>query len=444
MMSVSSSSSALLREEGNQIYKTACVEGLSPAIQIGRLQKARNLYYRAHTSDGSEDDKCSAAKNLALCEWRIGKLHIVRKERNENVVHQFKEALKYYQYAFVNGGICKNTTWITDLQLKYTDCFEEFMSFLSDLSIENRIRYLNQVSSLISVSELLAKINLQLVQHHFHEGINAWQKGDYMKCKHQMAECHYPLHEGRKHGHEQPDVLQELVVLETDVNMHMCIAESSKARQTGDDLLEKATRYYETIDMNMVWEIIDWYKQAILLARELDIEQEAIAMQRIGRVYAKVLKFKPQAKEYYKRAVQMAVSMAPRTFTTCDWYQECTEMLKKYQEETITHEQEEQNKAKEKIKEEMKDELDQIKKSHERQDDIEFLKYVYNTYPPKNETFKLMEDAEENIKKALQKAVIHYHPDKSEPEKNGMKWKIMSEEITKYLTSRYEVLKFTS
>lgn len=37
-------------------------------------------------------------------------------------------------------------------------------------------------------------------------------------------------------------------------------------------------------------------------------------------------------------------------------------MLKKYQGETITHEQEEQNKAKEKIKEEMKDELDQIKK----------------------------------------------------------------------------------
>lgn len=55
-----------------------------------------------------------------------------------------------------------------------------------------------------------------------------------------------------------------------------------------------------------------------------------------------------------------------------------------------------------------------------------------------------MEDATENIKKALQKAILHYHPDKSEPEKNGMKWKILSEEITKYLTSRYELLKFTS
>lgn len=100
------------------------------------------------------------------------------------------------------------------------------------------------------------------------------------------------------------------------------------------------------------------------------------------------------------------------------------------------------NKAKEKIKDEIKDELDQIKRSQEMT--MRFLKYVYNKYPPKNETFKLMKDAAENIKKALQKAVIHYHSDKSEPEKNGMKWKIMSEEITKYLTSRYELLKFTS
>lgn len=28
----------------------------------------------------------------------------------------------------------------------------------------------------------------------------------------------------------------------------------------GDDLLEKVLCYYEIINMNMVWEIIDWYK----------------------------------------------------------------------------------------------------------------------------------------------------------------------------------------
>ena len=97
--------------------------------------------------------------------------------------------------------------------------------------------------------------------------------------------------------------------------MHNYLHGFVRSVSLGDELLERATRYYETVDINMVWEIIDWYKQAILLARELDMEQEAIAMQRIGRVYAKVLKFKPQAKEYYKRAIQLAVSMAPRIFT---------------------------------------------------------------------------------------------------------------------------------
>lgn len=38
-------------------------------------------------SDGSEDDKCLVVKNLVFCEWYIGKLYIVRKERNENVVY---------------------------------------------------------------------------------------------------------------------------------------------------------------------------------------------------------------------------------------------------------------------------------------------------------------------------------------------------------------------
>lgn len=59
-------------------------------------------------------------------------------------------------------------------------------------------------------------------------------------------------------------------------NIYLSLKEDIDAIFVGDDLLEKATRYYETIDMNMVWEIIDWYKQAILLARELDIEQEAL------------------------------------------------------------------------------------------------------------------------------------------------------------------------
>ena len=53
-------------------------------------------------------------------------------------------------------------------------------------------------------------------------------------------------------------------------------------------------------------------------------------------------------------------------------------------------------------------------------------------------------DAKDNMKKAFQKAILHYHPDKSEPEKNGMKWKVLTEEITKFLTKRYECFKFNT
>lgn len=46
-----------------------------------------------------------------------------------------------------------------------------------------------------------------------------------------------------------------------------------------------------------------------------EVELEAIAVGRIGRVYDKVLKLKYRAKEYYKHAIQLAHSMYPRTFT---------------------------------------------------------------------------------------------------------------------------------
>ena len=43
---MSASPSATFRHEGNRMYKSACLEGLSPVIQLERLQKARNLYSR--------------------------------------------------------------------------------------------------------------------------------------------------------------------------------------------------------------------------------------------------------------------------------------------------------------------------------------------------------------------------------------------------------------
>ena len=42
------------------------------------------------------------------------------------------------------------------------------------------------------------------------------------------------MHEARRYWHGQCDIPQEIDVLENEVNMHMCIAESSKSRQIGE------------------------------------------------------------------------------------------------------------------------------------------------------------------------------------------------------------------
>ena len=78
-------------------------------------------------------------------------------------------------------------------------------------------------------------------------------------------------------------------------------------------------------------------------------------------------------------------------------------------------------------------------KSHE-----DVLKFVYKKFPPKDKLKKLNLPnpvSHEKMKKCLQKAVCHYHPDNVDGEKHGKKWKVLSEEICKVLTQRYEQMK---
>ena len=55
----------------------------------------------------------------------------------------------------------------------------------------------------------------------------------------------------------------------------------------GDSLLAKDLQEQETLSTDMVWSVVDFYKQAATLCRDKDLEQEAIAYSRLGRVYGK-------------------------------------------------------------------------------------------------------------------------------------------------------------
>ena len=70
----------------------------------------------------------------------------------------------------------------------------------------------------------------------------------------------------------------------------------------------------EDLNFEMVWKVVDCYMEAIILAREIDMEVEAIALSRLGSVYDKILKDKFRAKIYFRRSIQLAMSLHPRTF----------------------------------------------------------------------------------------------------------------------------------
>ena len=83
---------------------------------------------------------------------------------------------------------------------------------------------------------------------------------------------------------------------------------------SGDELYARYCKDESNRDMEMAWDILDWYKKAVLLTHELEVEIEAIAISRIGRLYDQVFKIKSKARESFKAAIALALSMHPRTF----------------------------------------------------------------------------------------------------------------------------------
>ncbi|KAL5007138.1 hypothetical protein ScPMuIL_015944 [Solemya velum] len=430
------------RKQGNEIYVTA-TENFSPVVRKERLNKAINLYYRALTSSGGDDETASAAKNLSLALWRMANLHFMM-GRVQDAVRLFVESLKNFGKSLTSAEGCKQQSWKDELTVSLESCYADVVHLLESMELRDRIAAMRDVIENMPSDSIRASCFLNLARYHFHFGIISLGKGDHKACLFQMCECYFPLNEASRLGGMMNEIPREVELLEQDVFMHQCTAESIQARLTGDGLLVHVLRDEENLNVDMVWEVIDWYKKSVLQTREVtEVEQEAISLARIGKVYGKILKMKEKSKEYLMRAVQLALSMHPRTFNNDEWYKECTQHLEQYQQEVIEEEESKAKKERDEILKELEKEMSLLK-VHDNDLDIDFLKFVYKEFPPKNKKHFLGEIPKvlerEERKKMLQKSVVHYHPDRAKAE-DGKKWKALTEEITKRLTRRYECMK---
>ena len=450
--------STIIRNQGNDFFRQASRGTCSSLHKTKELyEKALSCYYRAKEKSENPEDECSAAKNIGKAAWKIAGVLAKTNERHQTIFFYLQEAIKGLCSAYNCSETCKPFEWRSEVQGTLGVCLQEAID-ASDASgnADFKINQLERLISITTVDQATADLHVRLGTLYFHDGATKLQNGDYKACLSRMRDCYRPIEEVKRLSQilgGLDDLLREARLLEQDVFYHTCSASSIQARVQGDQLLSVALEDEEELNMSLVFEVIDWFKQAVVLAREVEIEQEAVAESRLGVVYDKVLKLKYKAKAYFNHCLQLVESLKPRMFTTDDWYKECVTALQKYQEEVRQRDEEEKRKARAGILEQLTEEIKDIEAHNTGS--IVLIKYLYANYPPKNPSWvkptdsdmaewEKLEHGSKDYKKVLVKSLAVYHPDKVDESVHGMKWKVLSEEITKMLTNYYETTKFAT
>ncbi|XP_031557582.1 uncharacterized protein LOC116294173 [Actinia tenebrosa] len=450
-MQTSESASVAERKKGNRIFENAKKWGLSFAMRKILLENAMACYVRAEDlASNNLDEYSSASKNHGKAAWKLFGLLKEKQEEQDNTVLYLKEAAKFFCVSYENGSR-KHDEWRNDLLISLNNCVKELHDICQNVNeVDEKCRILSSFIKVITVKDFHVELQINHTEILFHDALKFLQNKDYKGALKRLKECYRPIEEA-KMVNQSESCAAEIRILEQDVYFHTCSAESIQACECGNEVLNIATLNEESLNMNLVWDAVDWYKRAAILTRELDLEQEAIALSHLGFVYNKVLKDKDKSKEYYKKCFELAESMKPRTFFTQDWYQQCVSTLQEFQKEEWLKDERIDEEAREVRIVKIKKELEDLKENNTGE--CEILIHVYNTYPPKNSKWvkpsekdmaKWAKMKKKDFKKVLLKGIYDYHPDKIDAEEHCEKWKTLCEEITKLLTAHYDYLKMSN
>ena len=428
-----------LKELGNKLFSETNRNGnLPPIIYQHRLCQALQFYNKAGNLAKSAQQVSSIGKNLALTQMRIAeKLNgLFRKmdRTNQQIVRDLQfylqEALENFGKAIEIGQQVHGPDWIAQLNEKYRKCAKMLYAFLLASHKKDELTILrgrlHQLCWNLNGS-IRAEMFLKLGRMTFIKAVQYQEGGKAIESLQLLRDNHLNIEEAKKLDAQ----LQEAVELEENNIMHSFIGESSIAMQRGDKLWREATCNEGNILMEPVFEAIDCYKQSIVLCRGKCLENEAIAHSQLGKLYESIV-MNLKSREQYQLTVDLVVAMAPKNFNSHTWYKQALAGLNKFQQEQRWKETKEKERLRRPVLAELKDELDALKKASAKSPQ-ELLDTIYAKYPPKRGD----KSADSQMKKKLKMALLHYHPDKQDVEDHGLKWVVLTEEITLLLTYHF-------
>jgi len=449
-----------------ELYKEAKSPDLSPLLRESKLTKAICLW-----------DGCEASPTIQA---NLGKAHSLLAElsieaptdrssfrREEFILEPTKRAEHYSQTVKHFSAACNAGR--VDLMRPCVDAFESLVRVLSDKELDQKLRLEMLVDRLPKALQQPAVLKIADVA--YKHGVKALSKGEWREALRAFRESERPLTRAQQlrtasSGSDADWARQlkeeglEVEALRESITLHLLIAEGRQAVSAGDVLLNAAMKHAEEADQMIdgVWQALDKYSEAALLGRDRDIETEAIAVARRGKIYAKVFRNETLARPLLLHAIELTISLTPRTFHGVPWYDECQRQLQSYQEEEFNLESRAADRRRQAelqslqpILEKMKPQLDALNKFSDTHNVYQLLEHVYDKHPPKVDAFlrkreKVLKDVKganaDTLKRILvQSSQLHYHPDKNPGRVYGDEWYVLSMEISKLLNARYNQIK---
>lgn len=396
---------------------------------------------------------CLILNNLYLYK----RLYLNERPNEAREVYYMKETLEHYCQALEFGLWSKSDDWIDYLKVKSKNNLIEYIDLISSQTQrhENTHVFVEKCIRLLDLCprHTKAHVNFKICQYYFNKSVQNIDI-DYLISLRSIKECYFFYQEclrlvkldqqvtsstNQNEYNLDRTLIDELI---DDVLRQECIAEARQQKNIADGYYDKAVNVSEQLDVDQIWNVIDLYRDAIIKAKEKDVEIEAECLSKIATIYDRVLLCKDQAKAYYYKCFELAESMKPKvSHHFCAWFIKCKAAIERFQKETVQAENEKKELEKKSVLHKIESDLTKINNQFLKKDRAEFIKFVYENYKPKNEqhTLDLKLIKENELKKALKFALIHYHPDKNTA--HGLEWYFICDEISKNLSNFYELLK---
>ncbi|KAJ8022685.1 hypothetical protein HOLleu_37653 [Holothuria leucospilota] len=456
---MSVSESDRLRKEGNKFYLKGTEDGLSPFLAKDRLVQALKYYFQARSSAKTSDELSSSLKNIGKTNYQIAKVkskeltqssRISPKESQQledEITFYVKESLKAL-FASLSAVKCRPQAWYKKMHSDIEQVYFDTLSFVRFDNFDRRVAAMFTLADCIVWVEWRAHLFFQIATVLYKRSVQTLEAEDFQNSLRSLHEMNYPLEEAEKVT-TSDEMRDAIGTLKTDAIYQLASAESMQVCSIAVKQLDELLNDLEYLNMNMVFDTLDLFKDGALKAREINLEQEAIACAYQGYIFEKILKLKQKAKTFYMQVMELTEAAKPKLFTNQKWYQDCVASLKVMQDEARERDDEEQEKLKEKLRKQMEKELNAIKAAGTTGGATELLKHIYSKHPPKSQPPKLDIkdlkgwDSKENKakKRILIKALNDYHPDKNSKEEHGVEWHFLTQEISKNINWFHDRIK---